>query len=135
MARFGTLDANSDGELTRDELMKQAAARRPGRPAAPGARGRPWGPPSAASVLGWFDKNKDGKLTKDELPGPLAARILAADADGDGAVTAEELEAHRKQHAPGSPSPENKPAEENKPGGETPAAEQPSAEQPSAEQA
>ena len=38
-----------------------------------------------------FDANKDRKLTKDEVPAPVWSRLSAADLDGDGAVTMEEV--------------------------------------------
>ncbi len=41
-----------------------------------------------------FDSNQDGALSQTELPNP-AVRLRAADTDGDGMVTAEEMRAHR----------------------------------------
>lgn len=67
------------------------------------------GPPSPAAMLEHFDENKDGKLTKSELPEPLWDRLSKADANGDGEITQDEIEAHMKSNRPNVPS---KPAEQ-----------------------
>jgi hypothetical protein len=65
----------------------------------PGGRGdRPGrgGPPPERPLAGMFDRwdaNEDGKLTEDEVPEGVWNRLSRADADGDGAVTREELAA------------------------------------------
>lgn len=43
-----------------------------------------------------MDANGDGKVTADELEARQAALLEAADADGDGAITKEELKTYRK---------------------------------------
>jgi Ca2+-binding EF-hand superfamily protein len=78
-----------------------------------------------------FDKDKKGVLTKENVPEPIWDRISKADANGDGSVSKEELEAHMKKHEPKSPTksedskqPNDKPAEEKlkegKPGDKAP---------------
>lgn len=59
-------------------------------------------------LFGHFDKDGKGFLTKDSVPEPLWDRISKADADKDGKVTKEELEAYRKNQtsSPGSKGPE-----------------------------
>jgi len=115
-AIFGKLDANQDGKLTKDELPERAAEKlmvadadgdgavtkeeleqaRPGRGGG-GGFGGPGGPPPIESLFERFDKNGDGKLTQDEVPEWCAERLMKADADGDGAVTKEELEQARQK--------------------------------------
>ena len=67
------------------------------------------GPPSAAAILAQFDKDQNGKLTKSELPEPLWDRLSKADANSDGELTQDEIEAHMKTIRPDIPS---KPAEQ-----------------------
>jgi Ca2+-binding EF-hand superfamily protein len=43
-----------------------------------------------------LDQNQDGKLQSSEMPEFVRDRILAADSDGDGIVTVEELKKHRE---------------------------------------
>ncbi|MBY0586221.1 EF-hand domain-containing protein [bacterium] len=55
------------------------------------------GKPSAAGaerMFGTFDSDGDGKVILNDLPGPAAQRMKVADADGDGAVTRDELKRH-----------------------------------------
>ncbi len=59
----------------------------------PGGEGRP----SPGQMFAHLDKNQDGKLTKDELPERMGDRIMAADSNGDGAVTQAELQAARER--------------------------------------
>lgn len=47
-----------------------------------------------------FDKNKDGKLSKGELPDPMWERISRADANGDAALSKEELDTFREKMKP-----------------------------------
>ena len=75
------------------------------------------GPPPAAALLAQFDKDKNGKLAKGELPEPLWDRLSKADANNDGELTQDEIEAHMKTIRPDSPA---KPAEQ-------PAADKPAA--------
>lgn len=47
-----------------------------------------------ARMVARFDANGDGRTTLDELPAPMRERAAAADADHDGAISAQELTAH-----------------------------------------
>jgi len=111
---FGRMDKNGNGFIEPDELnelhqrrladpktmsqrLQDGDVRRPpsGRPGA-GA-----GPPGVNEVFQRFDGNKDGKLQKEEIPEFAQQFILPADADGDGMVTREELQASRQLQRPG----------------------------------
>jgi hypothetical protein len=50
-----------------------------------------------------FDTNEDSLLTVDEVPEVLWDRLLAADVDEDGAISAAELEAIAREHHRGNP--------------------------------
>jgi hypothetical protein len=128
--RLSRADADKDDALTKDELEK-ARPKRPGPQGEAGPRGtfgrRPWGRgPQGPGGPGWggpargpggsggpgldmlmkrFDKNEDGQLAKDEVPELLWQRMGRADADGDGALTKEELEKAR----PDRPGPGRRP--------------------------
>lgn len=84
-------------------------------PGASAARGR-GGPPSPSVLIEQFDKNKDSKLTKEELPEFLWSRLSKADANSDGEISKDEIEAHIKTVRPDGTSkpqerhPEDKPA-------------------------
>ncbi len=104
---------------------------RPGRRGGgvgPGGFGRQ-GRPSADELFQHFDPDHKGKLTKDDVPAPVWEHIISkADADGDGAVTKEELDAHFKKHQPGAPhgnDPHSKP--QDSPKEEKPADDKPQA--------
>lgn len=62
-------------------------------------------PPSFKSMLKEFDTNKDGKLAKTEVKGPLLQDFAKIDADKDGFITKEELEA--------APKPNGRPPKRN----------------------
>jgi hypothetical protein len=108
-AALGTLDANKDGTVTREELMPKGG-RGPGRPdgapeGAPEGRPGPGRPPMA----GPLDANKDGTLDATEIAN--APRVLAAlDKDADGTVTREEMRPEGGR-GPGRPegAPEDRP--------------------------
>ncbi len=93
-------DKDGDGQLSDAERETMRAEI--------GQRGGPGGPGGPGGERGKFfetaDKNGDGKLTQDEAPPELWARISKADADGDQAVTREELgAAMRGRGGPGGP--------------------------------
>lgn len=64
-----------------------------------------------------FDPDHKGSLTKKDVPEPVWNRISKADANGDGTVTKDELEAHikkmREEHQPHEAKPA--PADSAKP--------------------
>jgi Ca2+-binding EF-hand superfamily protein len=114
---FRTLDTDSDGKLSKDELAKAVEAlmkhdkngdgqltpdeladgiRGPGRP----GEGRPAGVPGAPGegpgrvvegMIQRADKNSDGKLSKDEVPELLRGRFDEIDGNKDGFLDREEL--------------------------------------------
>jgi len=71
-AQIMAADANNDGFVTLDELKAYARQQQ------------------ATSMFSRLDKNNDGSLDAAEL-GRKGARLLAADKDGDGKVTLQEL--------------------------------------------
>lgn len=87
-SRIAAADKNQDGQLTREELQAFHASRASqgyGR----GMRGHNGGP------FAKFDK--DGSITLSELPDPARAHLAQADANHDGKVTRDELDAARPQ--------------------------------------
>ena len=96
--------ANSEGELTREDLLKtlpqdMATAAKGGvgvqgggPGGAKGARLADLNPEAAMKrILDRFDTNHDGKLQKDELPRPLQERFDELDTNKDGALDESEL--------------------------------------------
>ena len=82
----------------------------PGRPGEAGRQGSP----SPSFLLERFDKNKDGKLTKSELPEFIWDRLSKADANGDGEINKDEIEAHMKTVRPDGTSKPKEQAPANK---------------------
>lgn len=78
--RFASIDANRDGQLSRDEMKAAHQARKAERFAA-------------------RDANGDGSLSKAEVEGSkLAKHFARIDANGDGSLTPEEMKAAHKSH-------------------------------------
>lgn len=111
-------DANSDGKVSREEfdgarangaLGPRGGGRHWGKGGpndrGPGDRGpRGMGKPGERP-LQRFDANKDGKLDKSEVPEFVWERLGVADANSDGAVTQDEIDA---AHANGTLKPRAK---------------------------
>jgi len=86
---FDRVDTNGDGVLDKAEMEAMRQRRGSG-----GSRGGP-------RNLMQFDKNGDGKVSKEELPEEMQPMFDRADANGDGAVDAAEIEQMRSRFAPG----------------------------------
>lgn len=82
VGKVKSADADSDGYVTRQEARTALVER---------ARGR-----MAGGFMERFDTNDDGQVTADEFPG-RDERFAQMDADGDGVVTAAELENFRPE--------------------------------------
>ncbi len=91
---IGKMDKDGDGAVSKEELAA-------GRPPRPGGGG--------GDMFARADKDGNGQLTEAEVPAEAWARLSKADANGDGAVTKEELGAARKK-AGGRPGAGNKDA-------------------------
>ena len=84
--RFDAIDANGDGQVTRDELRFAH------------------GQAMRTRLVRHLDKDGDGKVSKAEALAAAEERFNRADANHDGFLTAEELQAahkhgrHGKQH-------------------------------------
>jgi hypothetical protein len=82
--RFETLDANRDGQVTRDEMRAARAHARGG------------------NLIGLLDADGDGRVSKAEALAKAEERFNRADANRDGFLSAEELPArHGKGHRHG----------------------------------
>lgn len=114
-AMFARLDVNQDGKLTQDEVPaerweKLAKADADGdgavsldelKAALAKAGGAKTVDPEA--IMKNLDANQDGKLTQGEVPIGLWERLVKADADGDGALTVDELKSLRPEAVRGEP--------------------------------
>lgn len=96
-AKFTGADSNGDGFLDLAELGAMAKAPGPRRPM-----------PTAERIAGMVeklmaraDKNGDAVLSRDEVKGPFAHKFDTVDADSDGVVSAEELQASILKRAEG----------------------------------
>jgi len=93
-------DADGDGAVTLEEL-EAARPERPGGPGGPRGRGGPGGPRGGRlapeDLIEKFDENGSTELTENEVPERLWERLSKADANGNGAVTLEELKETRAQ--------------------------------------
>ena len=97
--RFDELDLNKDGQITKEEMSEAREARRTAMKE------------KFAADFKAADKNADGGLSKDEVTASMpriAKHCDELDANKDGVVTQEELQAHHQQmrgkHQPTSQS-------------------------------
>lgn len=156
LKKFAAIDSDADGSISKEEAaahVKKAMAERMAahakggekRPAAthgPQAHsgwggGRPFGPPSVDKMLERFDKNKDGQLTKDEVAEVMWAGLSKSDADKNGTLSKEELEAHFRAMRSRFGGPWHGRfghGEPGKPAAETPKKEEPKKEEPKKEE-
>lgn len=89
-AGLADLDADNDGEITKQEFLARADRIRE-------RLAQAFRMPTVDEMFTQYDANQDGKLVKDELPERTADFVLRADRDNDGAVTKEELQAARER--------------------------------------
>lgn len=93
-AEFDAADTNKDGQLSADELSARALARFQEKLAA-----------RTQAMLDNMDNDGNGSLSADEMgEGPGMRNFARIDADNDGAITKEEIQAgmqHRKKHGHG----------------------------------
>jgi Ca2+-binding EF-hand superfamily protein len=101
---FTALDKNADGAVTLDEVKAHLAAQG-GKPG-----DKPADPAAAAAKMKAHDKNGDGKLSAEEVGNPELFKAL--DANADGGVTLDELQAFMGKHQdkPGQPNKGGDPA-------------------------
>lgn len=101
-AMFSVIDANGDGAITMRELRKAVAALKKLDSDGDGVItlaevSQPAGPADESTQfvdrLMANDRNGDGKLTADEVDARTAAMLQGADANGDGAIDRQELAA------------------------------------------
>lgn len=97
---FKKADVNADGQLDREEVLSlsrmhgahdRAIPPAPGPEWRSGKRERGFHHDNPERFFSTLDANDDGKLQRDELPEALAAHMDRLDADGDGAISMEEM--------------------------------------------
>ena len=88
--RFEQMDANGDGFLDQQEISA-LGGRRGGPRGGPGSGG-PGGGDRAARMMR-ADADGDGKISREEAPPPLEQSFDQLDAEGDGFLTVDELRA------------------------------------------
>ena len=114
--RFDRLDLNHDGKLTKDELDQARAqfqARRQAEGGPPPGAGGGFGGPGGPGGMLRADKNGDGVVTRQEWEDQTRERFARMDADKNGAVTREEMQAAfqalRRDRPGGAPAPSSGP--------------------------
>lgn len=96
---FSQADSDGDGFLSEGELLAMMQSFQPGLPP-PGVSIEEM----AVNIIAENDADADGALSVEEVDGQKG-RFSAADADGDGLVTKEELLAMMQSFQPGGPPP------------------------------
>ncbi|MBF0417941.1 MAG: EF-hand domain-containing protein [Magnetococcales bacterium] len=92
--QFATVDADSDGKISSDELQTAMESFHNDIKSRTGhGQGMRPPPPSAEDLMGSMDQNEDGLISTDEAKGPLVERFDTADTNKDGTVSLEELQA------------------------------------------
>jgi Ca2+-binding EF-hand superfamily protein len=92
--RMRVADADGDGAVTQDELRQAHEQGKLGPRAGKGTRGK--GPKGdGGRMFERADANGDGKLEASEVPADIWSHLSVADADGDGAVTRDEVKQAR----------------------------------------
>lgn len=122
--KMKSLDKDGDGKLVREELAGLMPQRPEGRPGpGPGGEGRPAGDFLSRAMEA--DKNGDGKISKEEAPERMARGFDRIDANSDGFVTKDELQAMFERFQGGArPRPEGgRPRPDAEGGRERPRAE------------
>lgn len=84
---FDRLDTNKDGKISPEEFaaFRESNAKADAKATKAGKRGK--------RMFARFDKNKDGSLSRAEAGDVLAMRFKRMDANNDGILTIEELQA------------------------------------------
>ncbi|MBI1904122.1 MAG: hypothetical protein HYS13_23755 [Planctomycetia bacterium] len=117
---FGRLDANGDGKVTKEEaerqpfaarLFERADADKDGvvtkeefqKAAPPAVIAPPGGPAPEGALFRALDANGDGKIGADELEA-AAANLKKLDRNGDGTITREEVAPRGRPGAPLDPA-------------------------------
>lgn len=131
-ARISPADADGNAQLTKDEIEAAIAAgtisppphgRGHGRgehgPGGPSGAGGP--PDHGGDPFTRDDKNADGFITSDEVPADLWTWLSQADADGDGQVSKDEIDAAKAAgNLPPPPRPEGGDRDGDRPRGDRP---------------
>jgi Ca2+-binding EF-hand superfamily protein len=94
---FGKLDADSNGQISKDEFM--SAERKGDRMGkrSDGERGKRWGHKRGGNkMMKMADTNNDGAISQAEFTTAAGKHFDMMDADKDGNITAEERQAARK---------------------------------------
>lgn len=95
---FKTIDANADGNLDQDELMKarEAFHQKMGKPMPEGSEA-PTGKPRHR-FMQRADANEDGKISSEEFAAAGDKMFARLDDNGDGKLAKDEMPRRRKHH-------------------------------------